>query len=338
MMAVTDQVEALPVVSTSLAGAEGRTTPATDQDVEYCYRLLLGREPNAPDRRRWSEVLRRDRPAFAEVRRMFVNSIEYQTNIVAQYAALERLGAHPHLVELPEFKVFVRLNDLLVGAAIATHKEWEPHVQRELSPLLRPGGCFVDVGANVGYFTLLAASRVGPGGRVVAFEPNPDNRHLLGQSLTANTFSNVTIHPFAVADREAVMWLHRGKFNSLCWFTPEPTDRESVEVRVVVLDDVLSDLSRIDVIKIDTDGAEPLILRGARELLRRHRPVIFLEYAPANYPAVSRAGVEEPLDELRGLGYDLYLLTAGGPSGPRDNSEIVAAARERHIDLMARPR
>ena len=109
-------------------------------------------------------MVRRDRLGIEDVRQLFAESLEHQIIFSREFVALQERWADPQLVQLPEFKIFVRMNDFLVGVAIATQKEWEPHVQKELSPLLTPGSCFIDVGANVGYFTLLAASRVGPGG------------------------------------------------------------------------------------------------------------------------------------------------------------------------------
>src|SRR5256885_3164883 len=81
----------------------------------------------------------------------------------------------PILLRLADFKIYVRLDDWAVGARIAVRRTHEPHVTRVMLPLLRPGTVIVDIGANIGYYTLLAASRIGSTGKVIAFEPSLEN-------------------------------------------------------------------------------------------------------------------------------------------------------------------
>src|SRR3990172_3951145 len=92
-------------------------------------------------------------------------------------ALLKRLipVRRPMLVKLKEFRIYVRLDDWAVGARIAVKRSYETHVTAAMRPLLQPGMVVVDVGANIGYYTLLAAARVGPGGKVIAFEPGSEN-------------------------------------------------------------------------------------------------------------------------------------------------------------------
>ena len=109
----------------------------------------------------------------------------------------ERLRAE--LVTLPEFKLYVRRNDFRIGAVIARTGGYMPAVAEQVRAHLGPGGVFVDVGANIGYFTVLAATLVGERGWVVAFEPNPDNCDLIRLSLAANGLTNVAVQQGAVA-------------------------------------------------------------------------------------------------------------------------------------------
>jgi FkbM family methyltransferase len=314
--------------------------PATEQDLRYCYRLLLRREPSAADLAAWVAAADQAQLGLDDVRRLFVESLEYRLAFGREIAALQEEWSAPLLVPLPEFDIYVRTNDFLVGAGIAATKTWEPHVRRELEPLLVPGARFVGVGANVGFFTLLAAARVGPAGRVVSFEPNPDNRELLGRSLGANGFANVTLHPHAVGERPGTLWLHPIRNSSLARLAAT-ADGAAVEVPVVALDETLLDVGRVDVIKIDTDGAEPAVLRGARGVIRRHRPAIFLEWAPVLYQGAGGEGPESTLNELRISGYNIRLLADDGASAPRGNDDVlaaVAASAGGHVDLLATPR
>src|SRR5262249_57638786 len=83
-----------------------------------------------------------------------------------------------------------------------------PHVTRVIRALLQPGTVMVDIGANIGYYTLLAAARIGSTGKVIAFEPNVDNCTLLHKSLQANDFANVVLYNVAVAEAEGAVSLH----------------------------------------------------------------------------------------------------------------------------------
>lgn len=118
---------------------------------------------------------------------IFLKSTEFQNQ--------QERAARPILVELEGFKLYVRRNDFFIGAVIAEERRYEPHVNDELSNLLREGDVFVDIGANIGYFTLMGASLVGPNGYVYAFEPHPDNCKSIQMSLDANLYKNVTVYP-----------------------------------------------------------------------------------------------------------------------------------------------
>ncbi|MCX7827376.1 MAG: FkbM family methyltransferase, partial [Verrucomicrobiae bacterium] len=120
----------------------------------------------------------------------------------------------PVLVRLPEFKIYVRLNDFGVGLPIFLRRAYEPYVTTAICRFLKPGCVFVDIGANIGYHTLMAAARVGAGGSVIAFEPNPANCALLQKSIAANGFGNIRVHPNAVADHEGDVGLTRDAMDS----------------------------------------------------------------------------------------------------------------------------
>src|SRR5215471_3088010 len=122
-------------------------------------------------------------------------------------AALQRFVfiRRPILLTLADFKIYVRLDDWAVGARIAVRRTHEPHVTCVMHPLLQPGAVIVDVGANIGYYTLLAASRIGHTGKVIAFEPSVENCALLRRSLQANHFENVVLHTVAVADTASIV-------------------------------------------------------------------------------------------------------------------------------------
>jgi FkbM family methyltransferase len=169
---------------------------------------------------------------------------------------------------------------------------FEVETVRVLRSILRPGDTFIDGGANVGYFTVLAAKIVGERGRVHAFEPHPDNVTRLQQNVVENgVASSVTIHPVALADRPGEMQLHiLGEANTnhalATFFAAPGTQTRAVTVSVVRLDDYLPAVAP-RLIKLDIEGAEPLAISGMVATLRRHRPAVIVEM---NAGALGRAG------------------------------------------------
>jgi FkbM family methyltransferase len=160
-------------------------------------------------------------------------------------------------------------------------------LEPELSALgrfLRPGFVFVDIGANVGVYSMKAAKEVGPGGLVLAIEPFMDSARQLFRNAQTNRFHNVRVRNFCVgrATEPAELYLNGGKPNSFSLLSDGAAD--SVSVLSVSLDDLCrwEGLTRLDYLKIDAEGAEQMILAGGMESIRRFRPIIQVEIAISN--------------------------------------------------------
>ena len=151
---------------------------------------------------------------------------------------------------------------------------YEQEKVAEFSRRVQPGDVVFDIGAHVGYYTLLAAHLVGPRGRVVAFEPLPANLEILRQHLRLNKVTNVEVVAAALSDRAGTASFAVAADRSM----GSLADHGELEVRVEVLDQLLASgrLPAPDCIKIDVEGAEYRLLSGARECLARHRPQLFL--------------------------------------------------------------
>ena len=189
-------------------------------------------------------------------------------------------GAQPILVHVAGRKIYVDQEDSL---SISIFGVYEPLTTQLVKDILRPGDAFVDIGANIGWFTLLAAPLVGDTGKVIAFEPEPANMAILKQNIALNTLHNVELAATAVADRNETMTLY------LC-----PTDRgshalyrtddgrSSIQVAAVRLDDYLGAFAgRIALIKMDIEGAEGQAVAGMQSLLKRNPGVkIIMEFSP----------------------------------------------------------
>ena len=166
---------------------------------------------------------------------------------------------------------------------------YELDTERLIRRILRPGDRFVDAGANIGYFTMLAASVVGDSGRVDAFEPQPDNRARLIEHLQRNELADrVRVHPLALGDRDDTVTIHyyidRLNHGSSTLFVEPDARTRRVEVPMRRMDDVLADVDTAPVrlVKMDIEGAEPLAIAGMARLLGAEQPpMIVCEFNPS---------------------------------------------------------
>jgi FkbM family methyltransferase len=159
----------------------------------------------------------------------------------------------------------------------------------------------VDVGANVGVLTFLAASIVGKAGRVIAVEPNPDNLQLLYRGIVLNGFENVEVLPYAASNRRSIFSLTGGTSNTHLVGAREPEEGGHF-VQSVALDDVLGQLQRLDFVKMDIEGHEPQALEGFGRLIGRYRPALLVEFNPRCLVNLQR---QDPLAFLRQI-FSLY--------------------------------
>src|SRR5690606_10061512 len=144
-----------------------------------------------------------------------------------------------------------------------------------LSQLLKQGGIFIDIGANLGLMSLLAAKCLGPAGRVIAFEPMPSTNDLLCQNIAINGLDNVQSEMCALGSQPSVAHIYtQPGINRGAATLIEQPGGHSYEVRVHTIDGFVEeqDLENIVCLKIDVEGWELEVLRGARQLLASERP------------------------------------------------------------------
>jgi FkbM family methyltransferase len=251
-------------------------------------------------------------------------------------------------VEAEGFQLYVAPEDWNVGNFISQHHTWESNVTGALKKRLRQGMVFLDIGANIGYFSMLAARAVGSSGLVFSFEASQTNASLIYFSARLNKFDNVHIFPFALASCQGT-WMY-DKFGSNGMLVPFNVACELMPSRSLVyamtLDELLSGQKRVDVIKIDIEGAEYMALEGSRELLNRCRPVIYSEFSPVLLQHTSGKSGQEYLELLRSLNYDLCILTQAGEETfvGEDAGRVLEAYEQRqgshidNIDIVAVPR
>lgn len=163
-----------------------------------------------------------------------------------------------------------------VAGSILAYGDWEPDVAAVLRDRLRPGDCFVDIGANLGYFSLLASSIVGPSGRVLAFEPNPNTGERLIANIRRSGYCNIDVCAACCSAAPGRVTLYLNDPNNLgaCSLSGHG---QTIEVESICADSEICKLPKAPaLIKMDVEGAEVLALRGMHATLAAG-PTLVLE-------------------------------------------------------------
>ncbi len=315
-------------------------TLATLADLRACYRLLLDRRPDERGFKSFASIINRQEMTVTDLSKLFLASPEFGHRLAD---SLEWTSGLPERIELRDGGyLYVSSTDSVIGAHIKHTGEYEPLVAGRMRALLQPGMTFVDVGASFGFYTVLAAGVVGPKGRVIAFEPGPQNRSLLLLNIAAHDFQNVSFFPVALSDENGVLLYYTSGGNgAISPFAGEVSDLGSGElVAATRLDELLEHEARIDVMKIDVEGAEGRVIRGGSEVLRRHRPVLFLEFSPPSLHATSGQSGREFLENLQELEYSFEILDSPESLGIAIGIDAVLERFETgdsdHLDILAR--
>ena len=309
---------------------------ADPSDLYYCYRLLLGRKP---DNEGWSSglALLRHGVSTKDLVEGFYVSEEFR----------HRFEIPPVFAETDHgFGIYVDSKDRAISQTIIGSTTYEPHVTAVLKRELREDHVFLDIGANMGWYTLLAASILRRG-KVIAVEPMYSNVQLLYQSLIVNEFRNVLVFPYAATDQSAVFQVSFDRTNAYVRVADDVNYTHRY-VQGVKLDDLLGQEPKIDIVKIDIEGHEPFALKGMEGLIRKHRPILVSEYHPKAMRVHSNLDPSNYLQAILDLGYQLSVIDPQGqelscldPSRIltywRSYNERAGMTDEFHLDILARP-
>lgn len=309
---------------------------ASTADILACFRLILGRNPNEEE---WVGHSGRAGETLPGVVASYINSLEFSSRGLMNHD----IAGAAVLAELPGFRIYSAENDAAVGGNVRLGI-YEPEVGQVFRRLLRPGMGVIDIGANIGLYSMLSASLVGPAGHVLAIEPNPRNVRLLEASRRANGFAHVTIAQVAAGAEVGLLVLHATHSNGTTSKPlPELAALLASETVACVRADSLADPNRrVDLIKLDAEGAEHKALEGCAAILRRWHPTLITEFSPQLLQGIS--GVDGPtyLRRLLALGYALSVIRPDGELdaiGTQWEKAMEAYLRHGtdHIDLVATP-
>jgi FkbM family methyltransferase len=296
----------------------------TRDHVVWAYRLLLDRDPENEDVIGPKLAGSRD---TRELRNCLITSAEFRdknpdfahtndsTLVIKEMASGVRL--------------FIDLSDHVIGLNIL-RGHYEEEETAFVRNVLQPGDTAIDVGAHIGFFTMQMAALVGPAGRVYAFEPLTTNAVLLQRSVAENRFADrVRFQQAAVGAASGTAsltfpeeTLNTGGAYLLRHGTQPLTGNKQQDVPLVALDDVKIE-GRVRLIKMDVEGAEPQVVRGATHLLQRDRPVILSELHPTQLDRASGVTADEFLAQMRAVGYRAQ--TPGGMRIDRAPSDALVS-------------
>lgn len=312
------------------------TDETSPEDIYYCFRLILGRSPNQEEWKGHSAHAWNTR--LGDVVMSYVNSLEFarRKNDLADKSWDEDL----FLKQFPGFSIYVRESDAAVGRAVRSGA-YEPHVTAVFQKHLKPGMHILDIGANIGFFTMLSASLVTQTGSVMAIEPNSENVKLVELSRRANGFDQVTVVQAAAGRELGLLVLNTAYSNGTTAALSEDAAQlaDATTVPCLRLDDIAPADRQFGFIKIDVEGAEYNALLGASALIRRCHPVIVSEFSPGLMRGISGVDASEYLQFVLDFGYRVSVIEPGGALTDcgKDTDKVIRAYEKcggDHIDII----
>lgn len=315
---------------------------ATREEIAYAYALVLGRQADTPGLDYFTQLASSQGLSAHQVALLLTQSDEFRNRTDGSHEPVEitRDGYH----------FFVRASDRDIGGAITRGIEFEPHVTALVKREVARGDTVLDVGANTGYFTMLAAHLVGETGRVVAVEPMDKNVQLIYLGIQRNGFKHVDVFPFGASEQSGLVPIitDPNTSNALVQHAPS-TQQPACHAAVRTLDWMCRDLARLDFIKIDIEGHELFAWRGATKTLSRFKPQIVTEFHPHAMKHNSGVDSAEYLAVLFGYAQQVNaVLTAETVVPCSTHEEVMRIWQENdqrhgghgtsHLDLQISPR
>jgi len=220
----------------------------------------------------------------------------------------------------------------LLDRAVIAYGDYDAPLHRFIDRYIERGMVCLDVGANIGLMSVHMARRIGPDGALFSFEPVPTVFPRLEQHIRKNGFEDRTsLHAVALSSESGQAEIHYGneEFTNQGMASLVSTTRGGVErtcmVETARLDDFVErqGITRIDFIKVDIEGAEPLFLEGAQRVIRAMRPILCVEVSVRGLTSIPGYGPRDLVKALEDLGYDLYEVAKDGDLGnPVDHRSI----------------
>lgn len=169
--------------------------------------------------------------------------------------------------------------DQFIDRRILIFNEYEPELIKVLKTLLKEGDNIMDIGANIGYISLVAAQLIKGNGHVFSFEPSPEMYDKLKTNILENHTSNITAFPFAISNHigDAQFFINNTGNSGMSSFRQD-NSVSPIKVNAITIDSILQKLPKIRLLKIDIEGAEFKAISGMKSFIQRDRPTIIIEF------------------------------------------------------------
>jgi FkbM family methyltransferase len=296
----------------------------TDDEVVLCFEAAFARKPESQ--------------TVIDAHKSFSSSRELLTGLMRS----EEFKSQNKIIDFPEKwvickidngnkKMWVDLGDRFVSFG-CLHDSYEPVETAFIRSNVKENMHVLDIGANIGWFTLLMAGLVGPMGRVNSFEPRNDTYYHLSLSVGVNDFTDrVRLFNFGLSDNPSVSRINWGTAsdNRGGAFVSEQSDNSqfsSEEIGLVRLDDL--SLRRVDFVKIDVEGFEPKAIAGGKNLIASNSPLILSEINFEQLQQRSGMSYSDFGDFMKSIGYSKYAMIEG------TGAATVEEAANKGIDII----
>ena len=253
---------------------------------------------------------------------ILLNSSLVRSSLVISLGRFVRSLSKSNIVEIEGRKMFTQNND---GLALSIFKIYEPNQTKIVKKYVHEGDVVIDVGAHVGYYTLLMAQLVGKNGKVYSFEPDPVNFELLKKSVEINGFENVVLIQKAVSDTTEKIKLFLGDNDSAInriYDAKLGDAKKSIDVESITIDEYFKENDKLfNFIKIDSEGSEAKIINGMEKFLTKNRKLIMMTEF---FPFLIKKSGDEPkqyLKSLENFGFELYNILDDNKETNKINSE-----------------
>lgn len=283
------------------------------------YLIILKREPDPIGLNFHLKRIKNNEIALADLPNILKNSLEYQEkqkesgknkgsiilgdDVLLDDVTIKKIGDNFLLIDK---------NDKPTLEAFS-QKNYEKTSSNALKKLLKKGMTAINIGANIGYFTLLMAKYVGPKGRVFAFEPSLRTSKILEKNMEINGCSNVTVIPKGVSNKVGKfdLWAGSGSvFNFVSKKAPKHDPRlYKTSIDITTIDEFLKEKNlKVDFIQIDAEGSEKYIFEGMKKTLEKNPDLeLIIEYNPFTLELAGTSG-EELLELVSKLGFHIHLI------------------------------
>lgn len=225
-----------------------------------------------------------------------------------------------------DMELFVDLRDQGIGRPLYIYREYEPTETLFLTKTLRPGMVFVDVGANIGYYTTLAAKIVGPSGRVIAIEPDLHNYGLLRRNIRRNRFRNCSLHNIALGASAGVVQIYASTVNYGDHRVYDGGDeRLAKKVQIDTADSIFEReaIDHVDVLKMDVQGFEQKVLEGMQLTFNKSKNMIILSEFWPDGLRLAGGSPEDYLAIMRNADFRVSILSPDGEDCSITYSDIM---------------